>query len=111
MNKQIITNAELATQNDIFRSTFKQSPSDRIVFTSSVTHSDNLEEIKNAVKNFKTFEEGDDPYGEHDFGTFDLKNTKYYWKIDYYDTKFEFGADPHCQPFNRVLTIMEASDY
>ena len=29
--------------------------------------------ILNKVRTFKDFNEGDDPYGEHDFGAFDLK--------------------------------------
>jgi hypothetical protein len=89
MNKEIVTSEQLATKNDLFRSTFKQSASDKIVMTRSVAHSDNLEEIKSEVRKFKIFEEGDDPYGEHDFGSLDLKNTNYYWKIDYYDKNFE----------------------
>jgi hypothetical protein len=26
-----------------------------------------------------------DPYGEHDFGSFELAGEKFFWKIDYYD--------------------------
>jgi Protein of unknown function (DUF3768) len=44
------------------------------------------------VATFSAFARDDDPYGEHDFGFFELVNRTFYWKIDYYDEKCEFGS-------------------
>jgi hypothetical protein len=62
---------------------------------------------------FDAFTEGDDPYGEHDFGAFDLDGTRYFWKIDYYDHDLEHGSDDPSDPekTRRVLTIMRADKY
>ena len=65
------------------------------------------------VVDFNDFNEGNDPYGEHDFGSFELCNRRFFWKIDYYDEHGEYGsedpADPH--KTTRILTIMLASEY
>ena len=55
----------------------------------------------------------DDPYGEHDFGGFELEGEPLFWKIDYCDKQLEYGSpDPSNQRVTtRVLTIMLASDY
>ena len=53
-----------------------------------------------------------DPYGEHDFGSFDYKGQKIFWKIDYYDLNYEYMSENPADPTitNRVLTIMLALD-
>lgn len=69
--------------------------------------------ILNKVRTFKDFNESNDPYGEHDFGAFDFKGKKIFWKIDYYDRNFEF-ASPDAADVNvtnRVLTVMYADEY
>ena len=37
-----------------------------------------------AVQSFAHFDAGDDPYGEHDFGSFELAGETYFFKVDYY---------------------------
>ena len=64
-------------------------------------------EIIDLVRNFDDFTEGDNPYGENDFGGFTYRNTNYFFKFDYYDCSYHFGETNG----NRVLTIMEASEY
>lgn len=65
------------------------------------------------IKNFDAFTEGDDPYGEHDFGALDLAGERLFWKIDYYDQTLTFGSEaPECDlATRRVLTLMLASEY
>ena len=75
-----------------------------------------VEAIIQTVQNFETyfdFDEGNDLYGEHDFGSFNFKNEKIFWKIDCYeaDSNFYLGADPSDKTAIRVLTIMLAEDY
>jgi hypothetical protein len=41
--------------------------------------------ILNLVRTFDDFSEGNDPYGEHDFGAFDYGGERLFWKIDYYN--------------------------
>lgn len=66
-----------------------------------------------AVMTFDTFNEDNDPHGEHDFGAFEIDGQKLFFKIDYFDPELERhsddAADPACT--HRVLTIMLASEY
>lgn len=72
-------------------------------------------EIWGKVSEFSDFTDGNDPYGEHDFGAFDVETVgKIFWKIDYYaDETCSSGADDPSDPAAsfRVLTIMLASEY
>jgi hypothetical protein len=65
------------------------------------------------VASFDQFTEGNDPFGEHDFGSFELADRTFFWKIDYYDQRCEFGSEDPSNPerTTRVLTIMLASEY
>jgi Protein of unknown function (DUF3768). len=65
------------------------------------------------VRDFKDFSEGDNPYGERDFGAFDFKGQKIFWKIDCYDNNLAFGSEDPSDPkqTTRVLTILLASEY
>ena len=69
--------------------------------------------IMQKVQSFNNFNASNDPYGEHDFGAFDLEGVTYFWKIDYYDHDYIYlsadAADSNLT--NRVLTIMCADEY
>ena len=66
-----------------------------------------------AVRSFNDFDEDNDPYGEHDYGSFTLDGQKLMWKIDYYDRKCQCGSDDPSDPSRtrRVLTILLLSEY
>jgi hypothetical protein len=66
-----------------------------------------------AVISFEEFDADNDPYGEHDFGAFQLCQRGFFWKIDYYDQSLEAGSEDPADPqkTTRVLTIMLAEDY
>ena len=66
-----------------------------------------------AVVSYDDFTEDNDPYGEHDFGAFELEGQKLFWKIDYYDLELRFGSDDPGDPdkTRRVLTILLAEEY
>jgi len=70
-------------------------------------------ELLALVISFGLFDEGNDPYGEHDFGQVKLDNVKYFWKISYYDKNLEYGSPEPSDPAitRRVMNIMEASEY
>lgn len=66
------------------------------------------------MREFSEFSEDNDPYGEHDFGAFDIEGAgKIFWKIDYYNRTMDGGSDDPDDPgkTTRVLTIMLASEY
>jgi uncharacterized protein DUF3768 len=66
-----------------------------------------------AVKAFYAFTPDNDPYGEHDFGSFEIGDVRCFWKIDYYDLSLHYGSnDPaDAAQTKRVLTIMLAEEY
>jgi len=46
------------------------------------------------VRAFDAFNEANDPYGEHDYGSFDQAGERILWKIDYYDAQdMEAGSE------------------
>ena len=65
------------------------------------------------VATFDAFGGDSDPHGEHDFGSFDLAGHKFFFKVDYYDPRLEFGSDDPADPAKttRVLTLMLAEEY
>jgi hypothetical protein len=65
------------------------------------------------VKAFETFTSDNDPYGEHDFGAFDVAGQRLFWKIDYYNLLLDGGSpDPTDTSVTlRVLTVMLALEY
>ncbi len=65
------------------------------------------------VKAFNKFEKGNDPYGEHDFGSVKLEGATFFWKIDYYDLAIsQHSVNPtNADATIRILTIMRADEY
>lgn len=98
--------------NDNFRATFL---SGQVVLTCGVSELpiDVKAEALLLVKTFKDFTGDNDPYGEHDFGYFEVAGNTFYWKIDYYDQDCRFGSENPADPekTTRVLTIMLAAEY
>jgi len=70
-------------------------------------------EVLKAVVTFDDFTPDNDPWGEHDFGAFTQGGEKFFWKIDCYDLRQEYGSPDPANPevTTRVLTIMLASEY
>ncbi|MGD9784646.1 MAG: DUF3768 domain-containing protein [Hyphomicrobiaceae bacterium] len=66
-----------------------------------------------AVASFDDFTKDNDPYHEHDFGSFKLGGHKLFWKVDYYDSSGEMGSEDPSDPdvTLRVLTVMLAEEY
>jgi Protein of unknown function (DUF3768) len=75
--------------------------------------SDSLKmQIVQKVRLFTDFTEGNDPHGEHDFGSFDIDGQTVNWKIDYYDPSMQSGSDKpwRADQTRRVLTVMLAEE-
>ncbi len=69
--------------------------------------------IREKVETFSDFTEGNDPYGERDFGAFDYQGRKIFWKIDYYNPDLTQGSEDPADPKQtcRVLTILLADEW
>lgn len=65
------------------------------------------------VRDYDEFNVDNDPYGEHDMGSFRHAGERIFWKVDYYDSDLAFGSPDPADPTitTRVLTIMLASEY
>jgi len=61
-----------------------------------------VSKILRKVKDFNAFTEDNDPYGEHDMGSFNHNGKRIMWKIDDYDG---------CEGLSLVLTVMPAEEY
>jgi hypothetical protein len=69
--------------------------------------------ILEAVARFNSFDEDNDPYGEHDFGALEVEGERLFFKIDYYDQSLSaHSPDPADETVTkRVLTVMLAEEY
>jgi hypothetical protein len=65
------------------------------------------------VRRFDEFTNGNDPHGEHDFGSIKLEGVTYFFKLDYYAPDMDGGSEDPADPEKtmRVLTIMGADEY
>ena len=66
-----------------------------------------------AVQAFDDFNDANDPWGEHDFGSVELDGDRIFFKLDYYDLTRAMHSEDPADPSKteRVLTIMLASEY
>ena len=103
---------EIALQNDNFRKHLSQGT---LVLTQGIRSNtpEDLEAIITKVRTFDSFDENNDPYNEHDFGSFDYNGEMIYFKIDYYDKNYQYLSEDPSNPnlTNRVMTVMLASEY
>ena len=69
--------------------------------------------IMRRVRSFADFTPDNNPYDEHDFGSFEHAGQKIFWKIDCYDRDMNYGSpDPADETVTeRVLTVMLAEEY
>ena len=99
--------AKIAQLNDRFRGMAVD-----VTLTSGVVHGvGDLVGLLKTIECFDAFNEDNDPYGEHDFGSLVWHGEKVFWKIDYYDQALTNGDDPLSPNCRRVMTIMLASEY
>ena len=109
----------LREQNDAFRTDpaliGERIARDQLVITRGLAARGNafIDRAMQAVREFSDFTEDNDPWGEHDFGAFELDSVPLYWKIDAYDNELEYGSPNPRDPAltRRVLTIMLAEEY
>ncbi len=104
---------KIARLNDEFRKSIGQRGHVYMTPGIQALPRDDQFQVFNLVKTFNDFSEGNDPYGEHDFGAFDFKGDRVFWKIDYYDHDMECGSEDPADPEQtvRVMTVMMAYEY
>ena len=102
----------IAQLNDRLR---KKGRGGRIVVSQSLYELPGFDalELMQAIAAYNQFGPGNDPYGERDFGTFDLFGAKLLWKIDYYDLDLQFVSEDPADPTVtcRGLTVMLNHQY
>ena len=69
--------------------------------------------ILDAVRVFNDFNQDNDPFGDHDFGSFEVAGHKVIFKIDYFDVhRAQHSPDPaDSDVTERVMTIMLAGEW
>jgi hypothetical protein len=114
ISKTDLRKRKIARLNDALRKG-APGPNDMVVVTEGVRAlgPEFIEDARKAITGFDAFDEGDDPYGEHDFGALDVRGERLFWKIDCYDLTLTGGAVEPENPAvtRRVLTIMLAHEY
>lgn len=112
MKNVLSTPSIVARLNDAFRSTLLGG---RVTMTAGVAALPDATKANalSAVRRFSAFCESNDPHGEHDFGSFEIDGTQFFWKIDYYDMSLQSGSDDPANPdvTTRILTIMLREEY
>lgn len=114
-NVDFITARVRELNDNLRRNIFTPNAMGEIILTAGAAalKDDDRNALINEVRCFEDFNEGNDPYQEHDFGAIDFKGEKYFWKIDYYDRAKEYHSPDKSDPnlTCRVLTIMQACEY
>ena len=103
---------DIATLNDKFRRSFING---EVLLSAGIAamSSEDKVNIVSLVQNFDNFTPDNNPYSENDFGTFDYKDEKILWKIDYYDLNNKYHSEDPSNPYitNRILTIMTVFEW
>ncbi len=114
--------SEIARLNDWLRENITSPGNNRVVMTIGIAAliGDVAQfrgfrkraELLRAVRDFDTFNPSNDPYREHDMGSFEFEGASCMWKIDYYNRDLSAGSEDPGDPFQtvRVLTIMRADE-
>jgi len=110
--QETIKSASISRLNDLLRT---QGIGGRVVATLGVQNlsHDTRGKVVEAIRVFDKFDDDDDPYKEHDFGSVEIEGDKFFFKIDYYDPSLKFGSEDPSDPekTTRVMTIMRADEY
>ena len=104
--EQVLEVSKIAILNDDFRRSGLG-----VVLTGGAQSVNDVNGLMQAVRMYDRFEEGNDPWGEHDFGRIDWNGDKVFWKIDYYNRALDEWEDPTSPECQRVMTVMLSNEY
>lgn len=106
-----MTAEKIAALNDAARATLQDC---RLVITQGVAALDDINAVIARVQAYNGFTANNDPYGEHDFGSFEYGKDRQliFWKFDYYDLDLPMHSPDASDPAVtfRVLTVMLAEE-
>jgi len=116
---ETITTAEkIARLNDLLRQGDTKIGEIRIARTVKALPPEQQQKLLQLVRDFNSFEAGNDPYGERDFLTIKLDGESYFFKIDYFDKQAwlenrEVGSELPEDPDKtwRIATLMHSDEY
>jgi hypothetical protein len=96
--------------NDLARQTFTGC---RVMITPGIQRLEDIDAVLRKVQLFDTFTAENDPYGEHDFGSFRHNGETVFWKWDYLDLELQMHSPDTSDPTvtARILTVMLANEY
>jgi hypothetical protein len=104
--------ARIRELNDRARQSFTGC---RVVIARGVAELDDtaVSQILAQVRSYDRFTPEDDPYQEHDFGSFRWGEVQVFWCWDYYDLDYSMHSpDPSDETVTaRVITVMLAEEY
>jgi Protein of unknown function (DUF3768). len=104
--------AQIRALNDRARQSFTGC---RVVITRGVAElgDDTVQAILAQVRSYDHFTPDNDPFEEHDFGSFQYGDVQVFWRWDYYDLDLHMHSpDPADETVTaRVLTVMLAEEY
>jgi hypothetical protein len=85
----------------------------RVFITPGIQALDDIDAIMRKVQAFDEFTTDNDPYGEHDFGSFRYEGETVFWKFDYFDLDLQMHSPDASDPTvtARALTVMLADEY
>jgi len=103
---------QIRNLNDHLRQNFSEG---RAVITIGVAAlgAEVVERIVKTIAVYDDFCHANDPYEEHDFGSFEADGQMIFFKIDYYDKTLSHHSPDPCDRSvtERVITIMLAEEY
>ena len=72
-----------------------------------------VDRIVQAIAVFDDFCHANDPYEQHDFGSFEVEGETIFFKIDYFDRTLTHHSPDPANPAvtKRIITIMLANEY
>jgi hypothetical protein len=85
----------------------------RVLITPGMLALDATAAILALVQQYSDFTPDNDPYAEHDFGSFKFLGETIFWKFDYYDLDLTMHSLDPAEPdvTARVLTVLLGSEY
>jgi hypothetical protein len=102
----------IRTLNDELRKNFSQGHAVMTIGIASLG-AEAIARIVKTVEVYDDFCHANDPYEEHDFGSFEIEGHTILFKIDYYDHTLTVHSPDPSDPSitKRVITIMLAEEY
>ena len=122
-DRPAIDHREIARLNDQLRENITSPGHNRVVMTDGIAaligdvalfRGFRLRaELLRLIRDFDSFDHGNDPHGNRDLGSFEFEGTRCLWKIDFYDLNLSAGSENPADPSVtvRVLTILRADEW